>query len=240
MSAASAASATVSVSAGVTNPCVTTKHYYVDNIKESDPPALTKCQVSVVTGDMFRVAAQERRPVLHNFANNRYQGGPASIYDKVGNFIAHRGGNTQEDQIVKKYRSKLLFPAKYYPICDDKGEALLYSHCDDLAPVITLAAPIDPNFASSDVRKSIIRRIHLMLKLSADNDNTLITGLWGCGAFGANPRRMAELWGEALATAPYKPRKVVFCILLDQYSNKWGKAEDILSYFRDLNNPTGK
>ena len=74
--------------------------------------------------------------------------------------------------------------------------------------------------------------MHLILYVSWKYNHTLISGLWGCGAFGANPQKMAELWQTAIDSAKFVPKRIVFAIILDKYSNKWGK--NVADYFKDI------
>jgi len=122
-----------------------------------------------------------------------------------------------------------------YPICNDSitnGEALLYSKCGNLKPIITIASLINPNFQNKKNYDTIINRMHLILYISWKYNHTLITGLWGCGAFGANPKNMAELWQYAIDSAKFLPKRIVFSIIFDIFSKHWG--ENISDYFRNI------
>jgi uncharacterized protein (TIGR02452 family) len=121
-----------------------------------------------------------------------------------------------------------------YPICNDSiinGEALLYSKCDELKPIITLASPINPNFENKKIYNSIINRLHLLLYVSWKYNHVLITGLWGCGVFGANPENMAKLWNDAINTANFLPKKIVFAIIIDKYSEKWN---NVIEFYKNI------
>jgi uncharacterized protein (TIGR02452 family) len=65
--------------------------------------------------------------------------------------------------------------------------------------------------------------------------DTFITGLWGCGAFGANPENMAELWRLAIGRSKVRPAKVVFAMVVDSYSKSHGLSiEKIVKLFTIL------
>ena len=192
--------------------------------------------IEVFDGDCFRASEKYSDSVIHNFANNTSPGGPTSQFSDAGFLIRQKpNSNTQEDQIIHKYQHNLKLYPNMYPICDDSkinGEAILYSKCGLLKPVITIAAPINPNFKNKKIVNTIINRIHLMLYVSWKYNHTLITGLWGCGAFGANPETMAQLWEQAIKTTKFIPKRIVFAIILDEYSNKWGK--NVGNYFNNI------
>ena len=186
---------------------------------------------------------------IHNFAHNLKPGGPTSIYDDDGHLLYQKNNsNTQEDQIINYYKNKLLLPKKFYPIIDDtreNNEALLYSKCGDKCPIITLPSLIKPNFNKKHIRTTIIKRIEL-LYVSSIYNHALITGLWGCGAFGANPEIMAGLWGcgalganpeimaelwkEAIFKSKYRPKNIIFAIYIDEYTPLRGLMPPAQSY----------
>jgi len=87
---------------------------------------------------MFEIAKEFKKPVIHNFANNEYQCGPLASFTPDGNFISiNDNGTTQEDQLIKRYRDKIIA---------NDNIALLYSYCQELPPIITLPSIIKPNF----------------------------------------------------------------------------------------------
>ena len=66
---------------------------------------------------------------------------------------------------------------------------------------------------------ALLERLELMLYSSCLNDNTLITGLWGCGFYGMKPEELLDLWKTVLMTAEHKPREIVFVINKDKYTD---------------------
>lgn len=196
------------------------------------------CQIEVFDGNCFDGAKRYPNSVIHNFANNTRPGGPTSLFGDDGVLQWHSiSSQTQEDQIIKLYKKNILLYPKFYPICDDSrigGEALLYSECNELHPIITIASPIKPNFQNKNTIQTILNRIELMLYVAWKYKKILITGLWGCGAFGANPYTMTQLWQEAISKSKYLPEKIVFAIMIDSMSEKWGDAKSIIKCFSDL------
>ena len=79
----------------------------------------------------------------------------------------------------------------------------------------------------------MVNRIKLILAVCAKYDKILITGLWGCGAFGGKPKDLADLWQEALSDSRIpKPSQIIFAIKIDDASSKWGSFEDIEKLFK--------
>ena len=213
---------------------ISTHKYYFRDI-----PQFTNKQhliIEIFNGDCFQAADTYSDSVIHNFANNTKPGGPTSRFNDNGLLEWQKSSsNTQEDQIVRKYQHNLKLYPNMYPICNDSvknGEALLYSKCGIMKPIITIASPINPNFQNKNIVNTIINRMHLILYISWKYNHTLISGLWGCGAFGANPQKMAELWQTAIDSAKFVPKRIVFAIILDEYSNKWGT--NVSEYFRKI------
>ena len=213
---------------------ISTKKYNMNDIPKNG--IKQHCIIEVFNGDCFKAASTYEDSVIHNFANNTRPGGPTSEFNDDGLLIWQKSSSkTQEDQIIRKYQHNIRLYPYMYPICNDNiinGEALLYSKCGILEPVITIASPIQPNFKNKKTTDSIINRMHLIMYVSWKYNHTLITGLWGCGAFGANPKNMAELWQEALNTAKFIPKRIVFAIIYDTYTRHWG--ENSSDYFKNL------
>ena len=103
-----------------------------------------------------------------------------------------------------------------------------------LHPIITIAAPPNPNFQNRNTIQTILNRIKLMLYVSWKYKKILITGLWGCGAFGANPKLMVKLWQQAISESNFLPEKIVFAIMIDSMSEKWGDSQSIIKEFVSL------
>ena len=206
----------------------TVKQYYdglrVNFFSENKPRFIIRY------GDMFEIAKEYQNPVIHNFANNEYPGGPLATFTPEGQFVNIRDyGNTQEDQLIKRYREKIILPKDLYPIISKDKTALLYSYCQDLPPVITLPSIVNPNFKKPITFEIMLKRIELLMYSCCLNDNTLITGLWGCGAFGMKPENLAELWEVALKTFYHKPIDIVFVIYQDSYTKKYDNLEKLFS-----------
>jgi len=197
-----------------------------------------KCDISVFNGDCFVAAELYNNSAIHNFANNTRPGGPTSQFNDDGTlYWTSKSSSTQEDQIIKKYRKNLLLYPNMYPICDDSridGEAILYSKCYPMKPILTIASPIKPNMQNKKTYETIIKRMHLMLYVCWKYNHTLITGLWGCGAFGANPTEMAQLWQDAINTSRFLPERIVFTIIIDSMSDIWGNALTISKIFENI------
>jgi Poly (ADP-ribose) glycohydrolase (PARG) len=195
-----------------------TTKYKWDKQKLSATPDV--CEIFVTTDDMFELAQRTENSVIHNFANNFHQGGPSSKFAEDGVYISHNDrSKTQEDQLVMLYRNNITFPKAMYPICREGEICLLYHECTGgLPPVITIPAPVDPRESDRD---DILHRIMLILRVASREKKSLVTGLWGCGVFGADPEFMADIWYEAISKSRERPSKIYFCIFIDRASQKW-------------------
>lgn len=215
---------------------MSTKVYFTDIVRTGGLKQ-QKIRVTVFEGSCFDYITQypDQDIVLHNFANNYHQGGPCSQFTEDGRFIhSEIWSNTQEDQIVRKYSSRLVLPKCYYPICEAGSQALIYSVLGSGCPdIITLPALDGANYRQAGNRQIMIDCIKTMLY--AARGKVLVTGLWGCGAFGGSPDDLLEFWGQALHDISSEcPREVVFAIIIDGASRKWGSKETLLSKFRHL------
>ena len=132
---------------------ISTKKYYLNDIPSHK--IKQKCIIEVFNGDCFQATEKYVDSVIHNFANNTRPGGPTSQFNESGFLIWQKSSSkTQEDQIIRKYQQNIKLYPHMYPICDDSkinGEALLYSKCGILKPVITIASPINPNFENKKI-----------------------------------------------------------------------------------------
>lgn len=209
-----------------------TKIYYRDRVQVENPPQAKN--FIVFNGNCFEALKNYPDSVLHNFANNSHQGGPTSSFTPEGRLVrCSSWSNTQEDQIVKFYGDKLVLPKSMYPISTtESGEALILSTGAGMPPLITIAAPI--GFNRERYCDTMRKRLVLLVETAAKLDKALITGLWGCGAFGGNPYDLIELWDEILSDKTVsKPKTIVFTVIIDTYS-KHLDALEILDKLHDI------
>ena len=213
----------------------TIKYYYKDI-----PNILIKQEKSKIILEFescLNLDKKYKNSVIHNFANNERPGGPTSTFTDDGILISQKeNSKTQEDIIIRHYKTNLLFPKKYYPIIDNSiigSEALLYCKCNNLQSLIALPAINSPNFKNKRTRISLINRILLLLYVSSLNNETLITGLWGCGAFGMNVEDLIDCWKDALTQSKYYPKNIVFSIIIDDYTKKYNK-DYLINLFNTL------
>ncbi len=209
---------------------ITEKHYYKDipqnNISVSKPKIILEFE------SCLNLNKKYPNSVIHNFANNERPGGPTSVFNDDGLLIQQKlNSHTQEDIIIRHYKDNLLLPKKFYPIIDNSKlgtEALLYSKCNQMQPIITLPSINSPNFKNKKTKQSIINRILLMLYVCNLYEHyTLITGLWGCGAFGMKIEDLIDCWQDALKISKYYPKEIIFAIIIDDYTKKYSKDEII-------------
>ena len=184
----------------------TIKQYY-DNMFGFNTSNTTKFIIR--EGDMFEIAKEYYNPVIHNFGNNFKPGGYNTVFTSEGKFVSTITTDeidNQEIQLIKKYKDKIILPENMYPIINDDKTALLYSFCEDLPAVITMPCILNPNLKKKKTYYALLERLELMLYSSCLNDNTLITGLWGCGFYGMKPEELLDLWKTVLMTAEHKQK----------------------------------
>lgn len=199
----------------------TTKKVFFSEIVRGDTPVHPPKVHVLVDVNMFDCNIDA--PLIHNFANNEHPGGPCSEFSPDGHFLWHDDrSKTQEDQVVTRFKEWIRFPHDLYPICTPDSIACIVHHGEP--PVLTLPAPHRPRLTDPAVRQDVIKRIHLALFVANKMQRNLVTGLWGCGAFKANPAHMADIWKEALRTAPAAPTNVFFCLSIDRFSKRWGQS----------------
>lgn len=188
-----------------------------------------RCPIVVTKeGDMFEYAREEyhkgKRVGLHNFANNY---SPGLMYiDSHGNHKFYT--NTQEEQLLSSclINGKVVLPLELYPIC------LEYSSINALlttdvkfdtgytADIITCPALDNPQLTSSKKynsrdREIMLKRMILIINTAQAND-VLITGLWGCGIFNNPVNEVMKLWREAIKLSTVGPKEIMFLNINDK------------------------
>jgi hypothetical protein len=197
------------------------KLYYEKDYTRLNSFPINSPQLILLKGDCFAAAKcfGFSNSIIHNFANNEHQGGPSSTFSKSGKLIDN-AGVTQEDQIVQFYHQNLILPESMYPICSrEDGEAIIVSQFYQLPSLITCPAVIGYT-GKKWQKEAMIKRIKLMLVAAAKMDKVFITGLWGCGVFGCEPKDLLSLWNTVLQDKTVaKPKQIVFAILAKEKEN---------------------
>lgn len=173
------------------------------------------CRISVTNEDSFAAAQRLQTALVLNFANAHHAGGGfllganaqeealcrcSTLYASINSKAAakmYRYNNTHLNAVESDYM--LLSPEVLVfrnPQCELIAEPFS-------AAVITTPAPNRRGaavFASaSTVQQTFLRRIRIILRLAAARGyRNLILGAWGCGAFGNDPKLVAECFREAL------------------------------------------
>lgn len=173
------------------------------------------CRITVTAEDSFAAAQRLQKALVLNFANAHHAGGGfllganaqeealcrcstlyASITSKAAEEM-YRYNNTHLSAVESDYM--LLSPEVLVfrnPQCELIAEPFS-------AAVITAPAPNRRGaavFASANtVKQTFRRRIRIILRLAAEHGyRNLVFGAWGCGAFGNDPKLVAECFREAL------------------------------------------
>lgn len=210
-----------------------------------------KTEISVVNGDCLYVAKDlvydGYCPAVVNFASFRVPGGGVRKGSRAQEENICRRTNLFEsifrfiDTLAKEYG--LPLEKKQYPLPVNHGaiyspsisvfrasEDKNYEFLDEVFPidVITIAALKDPELDSkghlNDWAKNITKeKIRTMLNLAIywENDS-LVLGAFGCGAFANPPEDVAQLFKEVLNEPEYKDKfdKIVFAVLDDGNSHR--------------------
>lgn len=202
-------------------------------------------QIEILENDMFLTAKSEYKKgksvCIHNFGNNFSPGVPYK--DNRGNIYFK--SNTQEEQLLRSTlndNNHIILPLDFYPICEnDENNALLTDNAlffrDKItgeildsknwyrASIITCPAlqypKLDENgkYLNNNDIKNLYQRMILCLFLSRNYD-VFITGLWGCGSFKNSYISIFHMWKMAFDSVHLKPKKIIFCIYTDSYTEK--------------------
>lgn len=210
-----------------------------------------KTEISVINEDCLYAAKDlydnGYSPAVVNFASFRVPGGGVRNGSRAQEENICRRTNLFEsifrfiDTLAKEYG--LPLEKKQYPLPVNHGaiyspsisvfrasEDRDYEFLDEAFPidVITIAAlknpPVDSKGHLTDWAKSITKeKIRTMLNLAIfwENDS-LVLGAFGCGAFANPPEDVAKLFKEVLNEPGYKDKfeKIVFAVLDDGNSHK--------------------
>ena len=210
-----------------------------------------KTEITVINEDCLYAAKDlyddGYSPAVVNFASFRVPGGGVRKGSRAQEENICRRTNLFEsifrfiDTLAKEYG--LPLEKKQYPLPVNHGaiyspsisvfrasEDRNYEFLDETFPIdiITIAAlknpPVDSKGHLTDWAKSITKeKIRTMLNLAIfwENDS-LVLGAFGCGAFANPPEDVAKLFKEVLNEPDYKDKfeKIVFAVLDDGNSHK--------------------
>lgn len=210
-----------------------------------------KTEISVVNADCLYTAKElvddGYMPAVVNFASFRVPGGGVRKGSRAQEENICRRTNLFEsifrfiDTLAKEYG--LPLEEKQYPLPVNHGaiyspsisvfrasEDKNYEFLDEVFPidVITIAALKDPELDSkghmNDWSKNITKeKIRTMFNLALywENDS-IVLGAFGCGAFANPPEDVATLFKEVLNEPEYKDKfeKIVFAVLDDGNSHR--------------------
>lgn len=151
--------------------------------------------------------------------------------------------------VVRKGNLRVWLPQELYPICsNDDCHACLFTknvcfYAEPLkswtnyteravilpdsqwyyADIVTAAALFRPRvrdnkYVNISDRQRMLKRMILVINACKDND-VLVTGLWGCGAFSHPIKEVLSLWKTAIQSSSQAPKEIVFCYYLDMFTN---------------------
>lgn len=178
------------------------------------------CRIKIVNLDSFQAGRSYDNPLVMNFANARHPGGGFRL-----------GANAQEESLCRcstlyasitsekasemyrynnsrigKVESDYMLLSPNVVVFRDENCNLLESVC--VMGVITVPAPNRRGaaiFANKElIKETFIRRIRILLSVAAKYGyKNLVLGAWGCGAFGNDPKDVAEYFKCVLIDEEY-------------------------------------
>ncbi len=196
------------------------------------------CRIEILNSDSFQAGRNYDNPLVMNFANAHHPG---------GGFLL--GANAQEESLCRcstlyasltskraseMYRYNNTHPSKvesdYMLLSPDvavfRNENYNLLDSVSVMGVITVPAPNRRGaafFASKElIKETFIRRIRILLLVASKYGyKNLVLGAWGCGAFGNDPKDVAEYFKYVLVDEEYGKcfDKVCFAI----YGSENGK-----------------
>lgn len=176
--------------------------------------------------------------VLHNFASGHNPGGgvrrgaPAQEEDlcRCSNLLLEldRFPQFYEDNRNYKDGAECLDKMIFSEICLIKDGNYKFWHREDVpvlptVSVVTYMAPsISKGVSHEDSQKIIARRLrHIIHKTNKVGANVLITGAWGCGAYGNDPAAVANIYADVIKEGTGNIKKIVFAV----YGNEDNQRE---------------
>lgn len=208
------------------------------------------CRITVTAEDSFAAAARYSHALVLNFANAHHAGGGfllganaqeeslcrcSTLYASLTSDAAkemYRYNNTHLSAVESDYM--LLSD----PVCvfrSANGELL---DTPFQSAVITAPAPNRRGAAvmasAGTVRNTFLRRIRMILAIAAEQRyRSVILGAWGCGAFGNDPKTVAEVFWEVLVSERFGTAFDEVCFAV--YGNPQGKNyRAFASVFADM------
>ncbi len=184
-------------------------------LKAPITPGERMCSISVTTESSFGAASRFRNPLVMNYANAHHAGGGfmlgANAQEEALCRCSTLYASIRSDKAAEMYRwnnthlssteSDYMLLSQNVAVFRDDHLALLAEPFP--AGVITAPAPNRRGaavFASSQtIKETFLRRIRIILRIAAKYGyRDLILGAWGCGAFGNDPKTVAEAFRTAL------------------------------------------
>ncbi len=178
------------------------------------------CKIKIVNSDSYQAGRTYDNPLVMNFANAHHPGGGFRL-----------GANAQEESLCRcstlyasltserasemyqhnnkhlnKVESDYMLLSPNVAVFRDERYNLLESV--SIMGVITIPAPNRRGAAflanKELIRETFIRRIRIFLLVSAKYGyKNLVLGAWGCGAFGNDPKDVAEYFKYVLVDEEY-------------------------------------
>ena len=178
------------------------------------------CKIKIVNSDSFQAGRNYDNPLVMNFANAHHPGGGfllganaqeealcrcSTLYASLTSRAASEMYQYNNSRISKVESDYMLLSPNVAVFRDEKCILL---ESVNIMGVITVPAPNRRGaafLASKElIKETFIRRIRILLLAAANYGyKNLVLGAWGCGAFGNDPKDVAEYFKYVLIDEEY-------------------------------------
>ncbi|KAG5182891.1 hypothetical protein JKP88DRAFT_272859 [Tribonema minus] len=197
--------------------------------------------ITVVNEDTIETGMSMPGALCHNFSDICFAGG----------YVA-QGSSAQEESIMRRSNFCSTLLQSFYPLGAEEG---VYSPCvtffkrgerDDWAPmehvdlafasIPALKRPycVDDRLRDEDVRV-FRKKVRLLMQTAHEMGHaSIVTGAWGCGAWGMPARHVAEIFRDELAACDGAFETVCFAIIEGGDSHERPRHANPIAVFREV------
>lgn len=178
------------------------------------------CRIKIINSDSFQAGRNYDNSLVMNFANAHHPGGGfllganaqeeslcrcSTLYASLTSETASEMYRYNNSRISKVESDYMLLSPNVAVFRDEKCNLL---ESVSIMGVITIPAPNKRGSAflakKELIKETFIRRIRIMLLIAAKYGyKNLVLGAWGCGAFGNDPKDVAEYFKYVLINEEY-------------------------------------
>lgn len=178
------------------------------------------CEITINNMDSFQAGRRLEKPLVMNFANAHHPGGGfrlganaqeeslcrcSTLYSSLTSEKASEMYKHNNEQLSKVESDYMLLSPNVVVFRDERYDLL---DSPIVMSVITVPAPNRNGaafFANNElIKETFIRRIRILLLTAAKYGyKNLVLGAWGCGAFGNDPKYVADYFKYVLCDEGY-------------------------------------